>query len=166
MSLPASSDAFARLVATNEGGTRRLRPVELWTDAEGRILDFAPEVETPGDPRLRTEPVKSQGNSAQAHTNGHGNDDVIHADDVPRRPACARQVRRRRRRAARVLVKAPGGEALPLRRRRRPAARSATSSTRARGTIALQARATPTAPQTGTFWGGVFQVRQRKTARA
>ncbi len=161
LSLPASSHAFARLVATNAGGTDVSAPVELWTDAEGHLLDFAPEIELP-DPIVPTEPVKTQGNSEQAHTNGHGNDDVVHAADAPIAPPVLGKSVVVHPAGGSVKVKTPGskhyralaaGAQLPV---------GTTVDTRS-GKIVLQsARDAHGRTQKGTFWGGVFQIRQRK----
>ena len=107
-------------------------------------------------------PDKTQGNSAQAHTNGHGNDDVVHAADVPVAPPVLGKS---------VVVKPAGGSVkvkTPGSKRYRALAAGAqlpvgtTVDTRS-GKIVLQsARDAHGRTQKGTFWGGVFQIRQRK----
>ena len=161
LSLPASSHAFARLVATNEGGTDVSAPIELWTDAEGHLLDFAPEVEVEVDaPEV---PDPTHGNSdAGAHQPGHGNDDVVPAADAPVAPPVLGKSVVVHPAGGKVKVKTPGskryralaaGAQLPV---------GTTVDTRS-GKIVLQsARDAHGRTQKGTFWGGVFQIRQRK----
>jgi streptogramin lyase len=159
--LDPSSHYHARLVATNGAGETSSPDLELWTDELGRIRDFAPEVETPEIPDP-TEPVKTQGNSAQAHTNGHGNDDVVHAAGVPVAPPVLGKSVVVHPAGGKVKIKTPGskhyralaaGAQLPV---------GTTVDTRS-GKIVLQtARNAHGRTQKGTFWGGVFQIRQRK----
>jgi len=159
--LDPSSHYHARLVATNGAGETSSPDLELWTDELGRIRDFAPEAETPEIPGP-TEPVKTQGNSAQAHTNGHGNDDVVHAADPPVAPPVLGKSVVVKPSGGSVKVKTPGskryrvlatGAQLPV---------GTTVDTR-NGKIVLQsARNAHGRTQKGTFWGGVFQIRQRK----
>jgi virginiamycin B lyase len=160
--LDPSSHYHARLVATNGAGETASPDLELWTDELGRISDFAPEVEveTPEVPGPTQQ--QSQGNSAPAHTNGHGNDDVVHAADAPVAPPVLGKS---------VVVKPAGGSVkvkTPGSKRYRALAAGAqlpvgtTVDTRS-GKIELQsARDAHGRTQKGTFWGGVFQIRQRK----
>ena len=162
--LDPSSHYHARLVATNGAGETSSPDLELWTDELGRIRDFAPEVETPEipDPTPTPEPVKTQGSSAQAPTNGHGDDDVVHAADPPIAPPVLGKS---------VVVKPAGGSVkvkTPGSKRYRALAAGAqlpvgtTVDTRS-GKIVLQsARNAHGRTQKGTFWGGVFQIRQRR----
>jgi streptogramin lyase len=157
LSLPTDSHIFARLVATNEGGTDRSAAVELWTDAEGHLLDFAPEVEVEV-PTTGT----TKGNSEQAHTNGHGMDDVIHAVDSSVAPPVLGKSVVVNPAGGSVKVKTPGSKTY------KPLAAGAqlpvgtTVDTRS-GKIVLQsARDAHGRTQKGTFWGGIFQIRQRK----
>ena len=144
---------------------RRLRDVSSCGPTQpAACRDFAPEVETPEipDPTPTPEPVKTQGNSAQANTNGHGNDDVVHAADPPVAPPVLGKS---------VVVKPAGGSVkvkTPGSKRYRALAAGAqlpvgtTVDTRS-GKIVLQsARNAHGRTQKGTFWGGVFQIRQRK----
>jgi streptogramin lyase len=159
--LDPSSHYHARLVATNGAGETSSPDLELWTDELGRIRDFAPEVGAPEIPGP-AESVKTQGNSAQAHTNGQGNDDVVHAADVPVAPPVLGKSVVVNPAGGSVKVKTPGskhyralaaGAQLPV---------GTTVDTRS-GKIVLQsARDTHGHTQKGTFWGGVFQIRQRK----
>ena len=158
--LDPSSHYHARLVATNGAGETSSPDLELWTDELGRIRDLAPEVNP--DPTPTPEPVKTQGNSAQAHTNGHGNDDVVHAAGVPVAPPVLGKSVVVHPAGGKVKVKTPGskhyralaaGAQLPV---------GTTVDTRS-GKIVLQsARNAHGRTQKGTFWGGVFQIRQRK----
>ena len=158
--LDPSSHYHARLVATNGAGETSSPDLELWTDELGRIRDLAPEVNP--DPTPTPEPVKTQGNSAQAHTNGHGNDDVVHAAGVPVAPPVLGKSVVVHPAGGKVKVKTPGskhyralaaGAQLPV---------GTTVDTR-NGKIVLQsARNAHGRTQKGTFWGGVFQIRQRK----
>jgi streptogramin lyase len=156
--LEPSSHYHARLVATNGAGETASRDLELWTDDLGRIRDFAPDVEvaTPGGPDPT--PQQSQGNSAPAHTN----DVVVHAADVPVAPPVLGKSVVVKPAGGSVRVKTPGskhyralaaGAQLPV---------GTTVDTRS-GKIVLQsARDAHGRTQKGTFWGGVFQIRQRK----
>jgi streptogramin lyase len=154
--LDPSGSYHARVVATNAAGEGVSADVPLWTDAAGRIRDF--EVETPEVPEPTPAPDTSKGTSEQADTNAHGSDDIVHAiappvlgKSVVVMPA-----------GGSVKVKTPGskryralaaGAQLPV---------GTTVDTRD-GKIVLQsARNAYGRTQKGTFWGGVFQIRQRK----
>jgi streptogramin lyase len=157
--LAPSSHYHARLVATNSAGETASPDLALWTDAAGRIRDFEPEdeIETTSIPQ----PDNSHGNSEQADSNGKSNDDVVHAD-VPVAPPVLGKSVVVKPAGGSVRVRTPGskhyrtlaaGAQLPV---------GTTVDTRS-GKIVLQsARDTHGRTQKGTFWGGVFQIRQRK----
>jgi streptogramin lyase len=157
--LAPSSHFHARLVAANSAGETASPDLSLWTDELGRISDFPPEVEAP------EVPDPTPGNPAPAHTNGHGNVDVVHAADVPVAPPVLGKSVVVKPTGGTVKVKTPGskhyralaaGAQLPV---------GTTVDTRS-GRIMLQsARDAHGRTQKGTFWGGVFQIRQRKRSK-
>jgi streptogramin lyase len=156
--LDPSGEYHARVVATNPVGEGVSADVPLWTDATGHIRDFEPEAETPEVPEPTPTPATTQGNSTQAHTN----DDIVHAAGVPVAPPVLGKSVVVKPAGGTVKVKTPGskryralaaGAQLPV---------GTTVDTRS-GKIVLQsARNTHGRTQKGTFWGGVFQIRQRK----
>jgi streptogramin lyase len=168
LALKASSHYLARLVATNEGGTDRSDPVELWTDAEGRLMDFAPEDEDEDEQEPEATPTptgtpSAHGNSDQAHEE-HGPDSTPAADDKVAAPVLGEQVVVHPQ-SGKVRVKKPGAKAFtPL---SAGAQLPVGTTVDARGgKIVLQsARNADGRTQTGTFWGAMFQIRQGKRSK-
>ena len=153
--LAPSSSYHARVVATNAAGEGVSADVPLWTDAAGRILDFEPAAETPGVPEATptAEPARHQDDSAQP---------PAAIANVPVAPPVLGKTVVVSPAGGSVKVKTPGskryralaaGAQLPV---------GTTVDTRS-GKIVLQsARNAHGRTQKGTFWGGVFQIRQRK----
>ncbi len=152
--LAPSSRYHARIVATNPAGEGISPDVPLWTDAAGRIRDF--EVQSPGVTPTPT--PASQGAPDPAPSN----DGAARAAAAPVGPPVLGQSVVVRPAGGSVKVRTPGskhyralaaGAQLPV---------GTTIDTR-NGRIVLQsARNTHGRTQKGTFWGGVFQIRQRK----
>ncbi len=159
LSLPPNAHFFARLKATNLGGVDVSPRVELWTDADSRILDFAPlevpPVITPTPTPTATPAPATPSNPAADAVTPVTQSTVI-APPVLGQAVVVKPL------TGSVRVKTPGargfstlaaGANLPV---------GTVVDTRA-GKIVLQsARNRRGRTQNGTFWGGVFQVRQKR----
>jgi streptogramin lyase len=167
--LEPSSHYHARLVATNGAGETASPDLELWTDQLGRISDFDPTVPEVGPvPTVTPAPTPKPANG-NANGTGHAPEGLPApaagtpaADVAP--PVLGKQVVVRPV-GGKVKIKAPGakgyrtlaaGAQLPV---------GTVVDTRA-GKIVLQsARDRHGRTQKGTFWGGVFQIRQKRTGK-
>ena len=162
LDLEPSSHYHARLVATNGSGEARSDDVELWTDAAGRLSDFDPTV--PSVPTVDDVPKPDTGKPADTPGGGPVVTPPPAADGPVAPPVLGEAVVVRPLSGA-VRVKTPGaasyaplaaGANLPV---------GTLVDTRA-GRIRLQsARNTRGRTQSGTFWGGVFQIRQSRRSR-
>jgi streptogramin lyase len=158
LDLEPSSHYHARLVATNGSGEARSPDLELWTDELGRISDFDPTV-----PAV-DEVVKPAGKPADVPAPALPAPTVPAAGGPVAPPVLGQAVVVQPLSGA-VRVKVPGaagfsalaaGANLPV---------GTLVDTRA-GKIRLRsARDARGRTQAGTFWGGVFQVRQRRRGR-
>jgi streptogramin lyase len=174
--LDPSSRYHARIVATNASGETVSADVPVWTDADGRLHDYDPSEDeqepeptptpsptptpTPTPTASPTATPSTHGNSEQAHE-AHGPDATPAGDDDVAPPVLGEQVVVHPK-SGKVRVKAPGakrystlgaGAQLPV----------GTTVDARGGKIVLQsARDAHGTTQTGTFWGGVFQIRQGK----
>ena len=134
-------------------------PIELWTDADG------PPARLRARGRGRPPEVPDPDAATTTQANRHSRRDATTsrpAADVARRAAGARQDRRRQ--AGGRLGDGQDARLEDATARSRPAPSSRSARRRhARGRIDLQsARDAHGRTQTGTFWGGVFQIRQRR----
>ena len=162
LALEPDSHYHARLVATNASGEAVSPELELWTDENGELLDFepvVPEVEVPKP--TPTPPGKPADPGSQADE--HRPADLPAA--VPVAPPVLGKAVVVRPLSGSVRVKAPGarsysalatGANLPV---------GTLVDTRG-GKIVLQsARNSLGRTQNGTFWGGVFQIRQGRKSK-
>ena len=166
--LEPSSHYHARLVANNGAGETASPDLELWTDELGRISDFdpAPAVDrcrrSPPTPTPTPEPGNSAATAAPPATATRPPASRAAAESPRRcsaRPVVVRPV------SGSIRVKAPGacgysalaaGANMPV---------GTLVDTRA-GKIVLQsARNAHGRTQNGTFWGGVFQIRQGRKSK-
>jgi streptogramin lyase len=158
LDLEPSSHYHARLVATNASGEARSGDVELWTNQYGQLSDFDPTVPV-SEPETKPEtgkPTEAQGASGQTPAADHA---------APIAPPVLGEAVVVRPLSGAVRVRTPGaagftalaaGANLPV---------GTLVDTRA-GKIVLQsARDAHGRTQAGTFWGGVFQIRQRRRGR-
>ena len=168
LALAPDSHYHARLVATNGAGQAASSDVELWVDANGRLSDFEPEepgtTPTPIDAAApEEEPEEPEEPSASSP--GDGASDLPAGPAAPVAPPVLGKAVVVRPLSGSVLVKTPGaadyralddGAHLPV----------GTMVDTREGRITLQsARNAHGNTQSGTFWGGVFQIRQRRRGR-
>jgi streptogramin lyase len=159
--LDPSSHYHARVVATNASGEADSADVPLWTDADNRILDFDPSEQEIPEVEPTPTPTPTPTSTATA-TPATSTPVDSPAATVPVAPPVLGESVNLHPLSGSVRVKAPGartfhalgaGAQLPV---------GTTVDTRA-GRIVLQsARDARGRTQNGTFWGGVFQIRQRK----
>ena len=163
--LEPSSHNHARVVATNDSGEAASADLPLWTNADGRISDFdpAPDVEPTVTPTPTPEKPAANG-SAGSSGNPPADASAPVADASVAPPVLGKAVVVRPLSGS-VRVKAPGartysalatGANLPV---------GTLVDTRG-GKIVLQsARNARGRTQNGTFWGGVFQIRQGRKSK-
>jgi streptogramin lyase len=155
LDLDRSSHYFARLVATNASGVARSGHVEFWTDAAGRLSDFDPTVpevdptepsdDKPADPA----PIPGPAPIADAPV----------APPVLGEAVVVQPV------SGAVLVKTPGAAAfVPLSSGANLPVGTLVDTRKGR-IVLRSARDARGRTQAGEFWGGLFQIRQRRRGR-
>jgi len=162
LSLPPNAHFFARLKATNLGGVDVSPRVELWTDADSRILDFAP-LDVP--PAVTPTPTSTATPAAATPSNPVADAVTPVTQSTVIAPPVLGQAVVVKPLTGSVRVRTPGargfstlaaGANLPV---------GTVVDTRA-GKIVLQsARNRRGRTQNGIFWGGVFQVRQKRSGK-
>jgi streptogramin lyase len=160
----------AKVVATNGSGEATSNKVDFWTDENGRLLDYQPE-----PPVIDVPPVIVEQPGKPADTGAPGNSDDYRQDgntpaalrqSTPLAPPVLGQKVVVRPLTGAVRVKTPGsrsftslgatGATLPV---------GSVVDTRAGKIVLHSARDANGRTQKGTFWGGVFQIRQKRSGK-
>jgi streptogramin lyase len=162
LTLEPDSHYHARLVATNGSGEAVSPELELWTDENGKLLDFEPGVPPVEVPKPKPTPP---GKPADAGSQADEHRPVDLPAVRPVAPPVLGQAVVVRPLSGSVRVKAPGARAYSALASGANLPVGTLVDTRA-GKIVLQsARNSRGRTQKGTFWGGVFQIRQRCRGR-
>jgi len=166
LDLEPSSHYYARLVATNLAGEAVSSALELWTDENGKLLDFAPEVpEIELPPTLNPTPGTKPSTSTPGSTSSTEPSTTTPLADAPIAPPVLGKAVVVHPLSGSIRVKAPGARTYS------PLAAGAnlpvgTLVDARAGKIVLQsARNARGRTQNGTFWGGVFQIRQGRKSK-
>jgi streptogramin lyase len=159
LTLEPSSHYHAQLVASNGSGEARSRKLELWTDANGNLLDYAPQVPEVEEPELPQKPGTGSPTTPDLPAPSPIAGAAPLAPPVLGEAVIVRPVR------GSVKVKTPGSRSFS------PLAAGAnlpvgTGVDARDGRILLQsARDKRGRTQNGTFWGAVFQIRQSRSGK-
>jgi streptogramin lyase len=162
--LEPSSHYHARLVATNAAGEGVSSDLTLWTNAAGKISDFEPGVAVPA-PTPKPKPEVPNPETPAPGSNGNAPETTPAPADIPVAPPVLGKTVVVHPVSGAVRVKAPGSRAYrPLAADARLPVGSMVDTRN--GKIVLQsARDARGRTQKGTFWGGVFQIRQSRHSR-
>ncbi len=162
LTLEPRSHYHARLVATNGSGDGVSADLSLWTDENGKLLGYQPTLPAQSPPLIAPTSDAKPGSGGNPSPGAGTSAPVVTAPIAP--PVLGKAVVVKPLTGT-VRVKAPGARSFT------PLAAGANLpvgtmvDTRA-GKIVLQsARNKRGRTQNGTFWGGVFQIRQKRSGK-